>query len=82
MTNTAASSAAVSSPQISRERAVRKSEDTDAGEYALNYDPKDRLMVGESIRHSTFGIGTVERVGEGKAIVIFPSGARTLACRR
>lgn len=47
------------------------------------YSAKDSYVPGERIVHPTFGTGVVSAVpGPGKVEVMFPAGARTLACAK
>jgi hypothetical protein len=47
------------------------------------YSVRDTYHPGERIVHPTFGTGVVATVpGPGKVDVVFPSGARTLACSK
>jgi hypothetical protein len=47
------------------------------------YSARDAYQPGERIVHPTFGTGVVSAVpGPGKVDVVFPSGARTLACSK
>jgi hypothetical protein len=47
------------------------------------YAPRDSYVAGERVAHSTFGVGVVAgSPGAGKVDVVFPSGARVLACAK
>jgi hypothetical protein len=47
------------------------------------YSPKDVYHPGERVQHPSFGTGVVASApGPGKVDVVFPAGARTLACAK
>jgi hypothetical protein len=47
------------------------------------YSPRDGYLPGERIVHPSFGVGVVAATpGPGKVDVVFPEGARTLACAK
>jgi hypothetical protein len=47
------------------------------------YSARDSYATGERIVHPTFGTGVVAAApGPGKVDVVFPAGARTLACAK
>lgn len=47
------------------------------------YSPREAFLPGERVLHPSFGTGVVSGVpGPGKVDVVFPSGARTLACAK
>jgi hypothetical protein len=47
------------------------------------YSPRETYLAGERIIHPSFGTGIVSSTpGPGKVDVVFPAGARTLACAK
>ncbi len=47
------------------------------------YSPREAFTLGERIVHPSFGTGIVSGTsGPGKVDVVFPSGARTMACAK
>lgn len=47
------------------------------------YSARDSYAPGERVNHPSFGVGVVASTpGPGKVDVVFPSGARTLACAK
>jgi hypothetical protein len=65
------------------EPAVRPLPAFDPAKPPRPYTPRDSYGAGDRVSHPTFGVGVVSgSPGAGKVEVVFPSGARVLACAK